>query len=165
MAEAVAAYDCLLDEMIEGYLASGLGEASAYPSWPRVSTQPYESATHGGRFVHNYVNATGAAAYRRYEEIDRMPVGGLVAKPSFVATAQGKLGVGPLFLMEKMPAGFLPANGDWRYTMIMPDGAVFGRTGGVNSAGMQFCADCHNAVADDQDHLLFLPEEYRTAGQ
>jgi hypothetical protein len=161
MAEAIAAYDCLLDEMIAAYAASGLPEASAYPAWQRVSTQPYESGTHGGRLVHNYVNPAGAAAYNRYEDIVRMPVGGLVSKPSLVVTQQGKVGVGPLFLMEKMSAGFMPANGDWRYTMINPDGSVFGRTGGVNSAGMQFCADCHNAVADDQDHLLFLPEEYR----
>jgi hypothetical protein len=67
-----------------------------------------------------------------------------------------------MFLMEKMPAGFNAASGNWKYTMIMPNGAVFGETNGKNSAGMQSCIECHAAVAEDQDHMMFLPEEYRT---
>ncbi len=38
---------------------------------------------------------------------------------------------------------------------------VFGETGGKNSKAMKFCADCHGAVAEDQDYLLIVPEEYR----
>ncbi|MFQ5745262.1 MAG: hypothetical protein ACE5HV_17025, partial [Acidobacteriota bacterium] len=66
---------------------------------------------------------------------------------------------GPLFLMEKMPAGFSPETGDWRYTMIMPNGSVFGATKGRNADKVQFCADCHGA--SDNDSMFFLPTEYR----
>ena len=71
---------------------------------------------------------------------------------------------GALFLMEKMPDGFNHASGNWRYTMIMPDGSIFGTTGGVGAKQVQFCISCHLAV-EHQDHLFFIPEEYRrTAG-
>ena len=44
--------------------------------------------------------------------------------------------------------------------MITPGGVIFGQTGGKNSAGMVFCMECH-AAAEDTDHLLFMPDEYR----
>ncbi len=44
--------------------------------------------------------------------------------------------------------------------MIMPDGVIFGQTKGKNSAGMVFCMECH-AAAEETDHLMFLPDEYR----
>jgi len=34
--------------------------------------------------------------------------------------------------MEKMPSGFSYVTGDWRYSMIMPDGSLFGETRGAN---------------------------------
>lgn len=89
-----------------------------------------------------------------------MPAGAVIAKDSFSVAPDGQVSVGPLFLMEKMPAGFLAESGDWKYTMILPDGSLFGETHGHNSAGMQFCIDCHLAGAD-YDYLLFLPPEYR----
>ncbi len=73
--------------------------------------------------------------------------------------ASGKVRPGPLFIMEKMSAGFSPESGDWRYTMIMPDGSVFGATKGRNADKVQFCADCHGGA--DNDSMFFLPEEYR----
>ncbi len=75
--------------------------------------------------------------------------------------AGGQLSAGPLFLMEKMNAGFNADTGNWRYTMIMPNGSVFGTTGGAGSAKMRFCADCHLSVAPEVDSMLFVPEEYR----
>ena len=63
--------------------------------------------------------------------------------------------------MEKMAAGFAPKAGDWRYTMVLPDGKVYGQTNGKNSEGMAFCSECHEAGAEDQDYLLLLPDEYR----
>jgi hypothetical protein len=108
----------------------------------------------------NYANGTGKA-YGLFEKSGRMPKGSVLAKNSFSVNGAGKLGVGPLFLMEKMGGGFNKASGNWRYTMVMPNGAVFGETNGKNSAGMQFCIDCHASVAEDQDHMLFLPEEFR----
>jgi len=124
------------------------------------ASQPYVSDTHGGRFVNNYANAT-AANYGKYEAASRVAVGSMLAKDSFMVTGQGKTAAGPLFLMEKMPAGFKEASGNWRYTMVMPNGQIFGTTNGKNSGHVTFCYECHMVVAEEQDSLMFLPDEYR----
>ena len=159
-AEARSAYECLVKEMAAGYAKSGLNQASHYKDWNSYNNQPYVSDTHGGRYVNNYANAQGQA-YGKFEEAGQMPVGAMLGKDSFVAHGNGKLGAGPLFLMEKMPAGFNKASGNWRYTMVMPDGAVFGTTSGKGSAKVQFCIECHASVAEDQDSMMLLPDEFR----
>jgi hypothetical protein len=90
-----------------------------------------------------------------------MPVGAVLAKDSFAVKANGRVSAGPLFLMEKMNLGFNAGTGNWRYTMIMPNGSVFGTTGGAGGDKMQFCAECHLSVAPDVDSMMFLPEAYR----
>ncbi len=157
--EALAAYKCTLPEMRAAYAKSGNEVAVSYASWPRYSTQSYQSATHGGRYVQNYGNPE-AKDYGKFDDVGTLPVGATIAKDSFAVAADGRVGVGPLFLMQKMRAGFSPEGNDWKYTMIMPTGAVFGVTGGKNSAGMKFCMECH-ATAADTDHLFFMPDEYR----
>ena len=141
------------------------GEAAAiaqeYQGWERVNTAPYVSATHGSRYVNNYPGPEAAEAYREFEEIGAMPAGGRIAKDSFTVAPDGRVGVGPLFIMEKMAEGFNEGSDDWRYAMIMPDGSLFGVTNGPGSQNVQFCAECHAIVADDQDSLYFLPEEFR----
>ncbi len=159
-AEAVAAYDCLVNEMKAAYAKSGNDIALSYASWPRYSKQSYLSDTHGGRYVQNYANAK-ARAYGAFENAGPMPSGAALAKNSFGVKPNGRVSVGPLFLMEKMNAGFNLDSGNWRYTMIMPNGSVFGTTGGAGGAKMQFCADCHLSLAPDSDSMLFLPEAYR----
>jgi LysM repeat protein len=135
--------------------------AQEYQGWERLNTMPYVSATHGSRYVNNYPGPEAAAAYGKFEDIGTMPAGGRIAKDSFTVTPDGRIGVGPLFLMEKMAAGFNAASDDWRYTMIMPDGSLFGVTNGQGSQNVQFCAECHAIVAEDQDSLYFMPEEFR----
>ena len=160
-AEAAAAYDCVTGQMNSAYGKSGDATAAGYTGWRRYSKVAYQSSTHGERYVQNYANAT-AQAYGAYENAGVMPAGSVLAKDSFSVNAGGNVAVGPLFLMEKMAAGFNAESGDWKYTMILPNGSVFGETNGRNSSGMQFCIECHAAVAEDQDHMMFLPEEYRT---
>jgi hypothetical protein len=63
--------------------------------------------------------------------------------------------------MEKMPQGFNEKSRDWRYTMIMPDGSVFGVTNGADSRKVQFCITCHQRAGAENDHLYFLPDAYR----
>jgi hypothetical protein len=98
--------------------------------------------------------------YVQYADVGAMPVGGRIAKDSFTVSPDGRVAVGPLFIMEKMADGFDEASDDWRYAMIMPDGSLFGVTNGPGSEKVQFCAECHAIVADDQDSLYFLPEEF-----
>jgi hypothetical protein len=135
----------------------------SYQSWQRVNTVPYVSATHGSRYVNNYPGPEAAQAYGRFEEIGTMPTGGRIAKDSFTVSPDGRIAVGPLFVMEKMQQGFNASTHNWRYTMIMPDGSVFGVTNGQGSQNMQFCAECHALVAAEQDNLFFLPEEFRVS--
>ncbi len=158
-AEAVKVYDCLMKELKAAYAKSDDATAVSYQAWPRYSQHAYVSGTHGNRYVQNYANAT-ARAYGAYEKAGRMPAGSVLAKDSFAVTPKGKVTVGPLFIMEKMNAGFNPAGGDWRYTMIMPNGSVFGATKGAGSKKVAFCADCHMSVSE-VDSMLFLPDEYR----
>ncbi len=65
--------------------------------------------------------------------------------------------------MEKAGEGAFPDTGDWIYTAIMPNGSMMGRTGGANSDGMRFCADCHRGIGFETGGMTYLPEEYRIA--
>lgn len=159
-AEAATAYECAVQPMRAAYAKSGYDAADGYTEWPRFNTVPYPSATHGGRLVNNYASPMGAEGYARYEDVGEMPAGSVLAKDSFTVDGKGRVAVGPLFLMTKMDSGWNAETGDWKYAMIMPDGSLFGETGGKNSGGVQFCADCHNAV-EGQDYLFFMPEDVR----
>ncbi|WP_417454289.1 cytochrome P460 family protein [Kiloniella sp.] len=157
--KAAEHYEALSPKMRAGYAKSGHPVSTEYFNWDRYTKAPHKSSTHGGRLVHNYANDL-AKAYGKYEDIGTLPVGAIVAKDSFKV---GKKGVkpGPLFLMEKMEAGFAPENGNWKYTLVTPSGKIFGETNGVNSKKVKFCADCHNAVGEDQDYMFFPEEDYR----
>ena len=47
-----------------------------------------------------------------------------------------------------MAPGFAAETGDWRYTMVMPDGSVFGTTKGEGSERVEFCGSCHALAGD-----------------
>ena len=157
--DAEAHYRALNQRMDAGYRASDDPVATDYRNWTRYNLGSYRSATHGQRFVNNYANHI-ARAYGKFEDAGRLPVGSIIAKDSFTATADGKLRPGPLFVMEKMEAGFKYVTSDWRYTMIMPDGVVFGVTGGENQERVEYCIGCHLA-REAFDHLYFVPENMR----
>ena len=89
-----------------------------------------------------------------------MPVGSVLVKDSFSVDAKGRVTVGPMFMMTRMEAGFDAGTLDWQYRTIMPDGSVAGTTGGAGADAVRFCADCHNAAAEN-DALWFLPAEFR----
>ena len=160
-AEAVAAYDCLIRDMRAAYAKSDDPNAISYVSFRRYSTQPYVSATHGGRYVQNFANDK-ARNYGLFENSGTFQPGAVLAKDSFQVKGNGQVTVGPLFVMEKMRAGFNAESDDWRYTMVMPNGSVFGTTKGKGARQVQFCIGCHQSVAPEQDNVLLLPEEYRS---
>jgi hypothetical protein len=146
--------------MKAAYAKSDNPVAASYSEWRRYSKNSYVSATHGNRYVQNYANAA-AKAYGAYENAGPMPAGAVLAKDSFMVKANGQVSAGPLFIMEKMQAGFYGDSDDWRYTMIMPNGKVFGSTQGAGSAKVEFCIGCHISVAPEVDSLLLVPDEYR----
>ncbi len=159
-ADAETIYRRLSGVLEKGYRVSKHPVARSYQGWARFNRTPYRSATHGERFVNNYANGIGRA-YGDFEQAGTLPEGSIVAKDSFAVTADGDVMPGPLFVMEKMRTGFNPAGRDWRYTMIMPDGSVFGVTNGVDSDKVRFCMTCHARAGAAHDHLYFLPPAYR----
>ena len=131
--------------------------AKNYTGFRLLSKVAYQSATHGNRFVQTYGNHY-AKNYSAYEKAGTFKLGALLAKDSFTGTGDGKTAVGPMFLMKKMPAGFNKASRDWKYTMIMPDGRVFGATGGKNAAAMNVLLRMPQRCRARQDAVMLLPE-------
>ena len=136
-ADAITIYDRIKSEMSKAYRQSELEPAEEYTSWTRHNTAPYLSATHGNRYVSNYAN-TVAKDYANLDAVENLPQGSILAKDSFEVTKDGDVLTGPLALMEKMEPGFNSESRDWRYTMILPDGSVFGITNGQGSDRVQF---------------------------
>ncbi len=159
-ARAEATYQAILGKMRLGYASSGDRVAKNFGDWRRFNSAPYRSAQHGNRFVNNYGNRF-ATAYGRFEQSGTLPQGSVLAKDSFTVTADGQVYAGALFLMEKMAPGFNPASLDWRYTMILPDGAFFGQTNGEGSNDVAYCIACHELAGAEQDHLFYIPDPYR----
>ena len=155
--EAEKIYDALLDRMVTGYLKPGLDKMD-YRAWKRLNTTPYISDQHGSRFVNVYLNDKSSDFFTASAD-QPMPVGSIVIKDSISAVESGGISRGPLFTMEKMPPGFAPEFGNWRYAMIMPNGKLFGMTGGDGNRAVEFCGECHLQVAE-RDHLFELPEEF-----
>ena len=153
-------YQSILRNLVTEYGQAGDPITSQYPEWKRYNKVPYHSARHGQHFVNNYANEL-AVGYGKYERVGSFPVGAMVVKDSFTVSDQGTILSGPLFLMEKMPAGFAPANGDWRYMMIEPSGKITGLSEGVRSANVKFCATCHNTVPVASDRMFFMPQAVR----
>jgi hypothetical protein len=158
--EALSIYDRIRDDMVAAYRLSRNPIAGRFYKWRRYNSAPYRSAAHGERYINNYANAAAADDYGR-SDAGSMPPGAVLAKDSFTVTGQGDVFTGPLFIMEKMPAGFSEPTRDWRYTMIMPDGSLLGSTKGEGAKRVEFCAACHATAGDDNDQLFFVPEKYR----
>jgi len=152
-------YGIVREAMAVGYARSGLMTARAYQGWRRHNSAPYLSRTHGNHYLNNYSNELGRA-YGRFEKAGELPVGAVIAKDSFSMTESGGILLGPLFIMEKMPEGFNYVSGDWKYTLVQPDGTIFGETKGHGAERVRYCITCHLSV-EDQDHLYFVPEAYR----
>jgi len=159
--QAAVVYECLKGEMKAAYATSGWSSVRGYQGWLNVAKTPYQSAAHGGRYVNNYADSHGDYRYAKYEDSGVMPLGSVLAKDSFVVKPTGKVSIGPLSVMEKMAHGFNKESGDWRYSLIMPNGKIVGTTNGKNSKAVAFCNDCHSSVADGQDFMMFLPEADR----
>ncbi len=156
---AAEIYAIVREAMRVGYALSGSQVARDYPSWRRYNSAPYLSASHGNHYLNNYANER-AVAYGEFEGAGRLPVGAVIAKDSFSVTNTGEILLGPLFIMEKMSQGFNYVSGDWKYTMVKPDGTLFGETNGPGAERVEYCITCH-LFRERYDHLYFMPNDYR----
>lgn len=157
-ADAESIYRRILDRMIAEYQLSDNPSVRRYRTWRRYNSAPYLSAPHGNRYLNNYAN-TRARPYGQFERGGPLPPGAVIVKDSFTVTEKGDVYTGALSIMEKMQPGFNLDSGDWRFTMIMPDGSVLGTTSGDDSERVEFCASCHRKA--HRDYLLFMPPQYR----
>lgn len=159
--EARQAYGCAIRAMRQGYAQAENKNAKVYGDWSLFSTAPYLSKGHSKRYVSNYANKMAAAYYSKYEQSGSYPVGSALAKDSFAVTGEGRVVFGALSLMEKMPTGFNPKVGDWRFTLILPDGRVFGATGSDDAYTVKFCQGCHIKAGAKHDYVYYPTEDYR----
>ncbi len=160
-AELTAAYKCLINDIRTALEKSGYGAVQGYMGWKNYSTAPYQSATHGMRYVNNYANTT-ARNYDLFENLGKLPAGSVLVKDSLMVQPNGSVSGRPIVIMEKMQSGFFKESADWHYAMIMPNGSILDQIKGRGSGDVAFCIECHAAAADS-DSLFFLPEEYRAA--
>jgi hypothetical protein len=158
--EARIAGDCVEGTRRAAFVDSDHVAAREHAAWRRMTTRPYRSEhAFRGIYVEIFADAR-AAGYAQFEDGVPLPVGARIAKASFLISHEGLVSPGPLFLLEKMPPGFDPEGGDWRYTLVGPDGKVVGETGGHNASGVRYCFNCHKA-GRNQDFLLFPAPPYR----
>ena len=133
-----------------------------WKSYTNVSPGPWILKTHGKRFVEIYVNDVALEAYKTPGA--ELPVGSIVVKPSW-ENEDGVPGAdGPLFIMEKMPAGFAPDSEDWFYGFQWADPpekwkAKLGSNVDWRSPSekVEYCSDCHDVI----DRGLGMPPEER----
>jgi hypothetical protein len=161
MAEQEANLDTGATLHLASWTQSERSEGRDFSGWTNFALTPYISFTHGERFATNHANDIAAPHYGRFEDIEEMPAGGIIAKPTFGIGTDGHAFWDTLFLMERAESGTSPDTNDWIYTAIMADGSLMGRTLGANSDGMQFCAACHMGGGADTLDLLFMEPEYR----
>jgi len=159
-AAAEKVYRRLRKDMAAAFAMSGKTATKRYQSWRRYNKAPYQSTQHGDRYLNNYANKT-AQAYGKFEQSGKLLFGSVLAKDSFTVLKDGGKLPGPIFIMEKMKAGFRPDFGDWRYSMILPDGSFVGQTGGEGAENVEYCGTCHARVPPAHDHMFYLPKKDR----
>ena len=93
--ELVALYDCLQKTSGSSYQGGGHWAVNKWQGFDHFSKYAYPSATHGNRFVLNYTNKIGSAAYAKYGGVNPMPIGTTAAKASFTVNAGGQASIGP----------------------------------------------------------------------
>lgn len=157
---AESIYGAIKMSMRNHYAESGDPVTYRYGDWKRYNRVPYRSSQHGNNYINNYANDV-AMAYGKFEKAGEMPAGAQIAKDSFIVTKDGDIITGPFFLMEKMPDGWNPATGDWRYVEFKANGALTGITKGIRAERVEYCAICHARVGEKQDYLFFMPKEVR----
>lgn len=150
-------YQRISNRMKNGYALADYTAAKNYQRWQRFNPAPYLSEGHGNRYLNNYGNKA-ASNYLSLEKGQQMATGAILAKDSFTIKKDGTVLPGALFLMEKLRPDVKAEYGDWRYVMVLPDGALLGDSEGTNAEAMQFCHGCHTAV-QSTDYLFFLPPQ------
>jgi len=159
MNDALSIYALIKTKMAKGYGLSRNPLIKNYTNWRRFNKTPYLSATHGNRYINTYGNAR-SHKYSTLKPGEKLQTGAVLAKDSFTVTRTQGIFAGAVFVMQKLKHGASPKTGDWRYVQIMPDGSLFGDSGGDGASKMKFCYGCHRN-ASKTDYLFNVREKYR----
>ncbi len=159
-ARAESIYQAVRSQLRNSYRQAEDPITEAYQTWRRFNHTPYRSPNHGERFVNHYGNPE-AAGYAKFENLSPLPEGAIIIKDSFTVTRHGDVRSGPLFMMEKMPAGFPSRAGTWRFMMLRGDDLLVGITDGEGAEKVQFCGECHHNAGARNDFLYFMPRNAR----
>ncbi len=158
--EAAEVGDCMRPTLVALANASGDLRIRGSGDWKRFSSQFY--ASEHGRYLEVAGNAA-AESYLKYEDGPPLPVGAVITKRSYRVLQSGAVVVDPQFAMERMPKGYDERIGDWKFTLIAPDGAIVGESRARDGEKVEFCVECHKS-AWRQDFLFFIPPPYRPKG-
>ena len=132
----------------------------------KMNTQPWNSRTHGHRWVNTYVSKESARAYR---ESGALPVGSLVVKESF-ENEGGKISTnpGPLYVMRKGDPQDSPATGGWQFAMEWdqpapgnPEKLLAPVKWLPGNDGLNSCVRCHNHFKAS-DYCGGVPEGFES---
>jgi hypothetical protein len=134
--------------------------ARKYQDWHRRDEYPVKSPAHGGHYVAIYANDI-AITPPTQQVIAGIAKGSAIATPIFNVGQNGKVSAGPMLIMEKMQSGFNTHGGDWRYTLIAPDGAVLSDNSSIDAGQFNFCKHCSGVFADSVFAALLKGEPPR----
>lgn len=147
--EAAAAYNCVSTEIETAMRESPHAVARLFSTWRKIEGVPFYEDQLGGRYVAVYANDRVETDTDIGAFVDRqIAIGGILATPSVVIDDMGIVSPGPMILAEKMPRGFTPAFGNYRYTIIDAAGQVVAATNGANKEMIALCDRCTDQGAD-----------------
>src|SRR3546814_18010718 len=86
------------------YAASGHRLVALYPHWRRRDAAPILSEPHDGRYVAVFANEVAVEPHPELSD-ESVPVGAVLATPSFSVKENGVVEAGRLILIEKMQKG------------------------------------------------------------
>jgi hypothetical protein len=143
-----AAYNCFEERLLAGYAQSKHIIAKTFGNWERASDYPFIYDQVGDQYLVVYGNDR-AVGEEKTVWMDRdMPIGAMVVAAGFTIDDQGVLSAAPAMIYEKMVNGYTIARGNWRQTMIAPDGDIIGVTNGPGADNLTICQDCAGRSAD-----------------
>lgn len=147
--EALAdAYRCIAPSLMAGYGQSRHVIARTFSAWETASDIPFVSEDVGQHYVMVFANDR-ALEHEKTLWLDRgMPIGATLVAVGFSVDSDGVLRAEPLLIYEKMNIGFDTGRGNWRKTLIAPNGTLIGVTNGAGAENVRVCDDCSAGTAD-----------------
>jgi hypothetical protein len=141
-------YNCFEDRLLAGYAQSKHALAGLLSEWERTSETPFIYDAVGERYLVVYANDL-AIGEEETLWLDRdRPVGATLGIASFSLGPENQMIPEPLLIYEKLVQGYQFGRGNWRQTMIAPDGGLIGVTKGPGADQLTVCQDCAARSAD-----------------